>query len=266
MVYINKYIENSVDTAKEVSHSFLQAGIYLDRMTLANLISNVKVIDKYLNETYAHFMAFYGWWQGEAKKRKTKDQNVLGIIGSFGRIGERILLLQKNVLDIIPELKKKEMEIAGERKRIEDEKNFQAAKKALKKKYNVLDNYLEKDNLLELYQKLGEAMFQPELQLPHLRKFLGSIAAKIRKSYSEVNKEKLTAEIQLYLRELNKLSDIVSQEFDDISINIQGEMGIWKNVLRNLKDLNPQNYDQMTAQLLVLLHDDDKIYKQIEAA
>ena len=109
-------------------------------------------------------------------------------------------------------------------------------------------------------------MFQPELQLPHLRKFLGSIAAKIRKSYSEVNKEKLTAEIQLYLRELNKLSDIVSQEFDDISINIQGEMGIWKNVLRNLRTMNAQNYDDLVAQLLVLLHDDDKIYKQIEAA
>ena len=235
-------------------------------MTLSNLIENVKAIRDNLNETYAHLMTFSAWWQDEVQKRKTKDKKVLAAIDGFRKTGEMILLLQKNVLDIIPELKKKEMEVPGERKRIEDEKNFQAAKKSLKQRYNQLDDVLEQDHLLEQFQELGEELFQPELMLPDLRKFQKSIAVITRKPYSQANKEKLLAEIQLYIRELTYLREAVSQEFDDILINIQGETGIWKNVLRNLKDLNPHNYDQMVAQLLGLLHDDDKIYKQIEAA
>ncbi|MDP3698622.1 MAG: hypothetical protein Q8R47_03470 [Nanoarchaeota archaeon] len=266
MVYLKVYEKDSKDAADKVYSSFIQAGIYLDRMTLSNLVENAKAIRNYLNETYAYFMTFCRWWEDEVEKRKTKDKQVLAAINSFRKTGEQILLLQKKVLDTISELKKKSMEIPGERKRIEDEKNFQAAKKLLKQQYNKLDDVLEENHLLEQYQEVGKELFQPELQLPDLRKFLASIQSKIGKSYQEVKKQELLAEIQLYLQELNKLSKAVSQEFDDILVNILGEIGIWKNVLRNLKDLNPKNYDQMAAQLLVLLHDDDKIYKEIEAA
>jgi len=266
MVSLKVYEKDSKKTADEVSHSFLQAGIYLDRMTLSNLVENAKVIRNYLNETYAYFMTFYKWWRDEVEKRKTKDKQVLATIDGFRKTGEELLLLQKKVLDTISELKKKAMEIPGERKRIEDEKNFQAAKKILKQQYNKLDQVLEENHLLGQYQELGKELFQPELQLPDLRKFLNSLAAKTRKPYNEANKEELLAEIQLYIRELTELSKVVSQEFDTILIDILGELGIWKNVLRNLKGLNAQNYNQMLAQLLVLLHDDDNIYKQIEAA
>ena len=162
--------------------------------------------------------------------------------------------------------KKKEMEIPGERKRIEDEKKFQLAKKQLKDKYTKLDYLLEKETLQDYFEKIGEHLFEPELMLPDLRSFAFSIAFYLDNSYAELKTQERLAEIELYLTELTKLSNSVSQELSAVLLNLRGEIRIWKNVYKNIRNITAENYLQMREQLLKLLQDDEQIYKGIEAA
>ena len=266
MALISEYRQETKDLVKNVLDWFVDAGIYLDRMTLSNLAKNSQVIAKFLKNTYDYFIVFLEWLQEEIEKRKTNDKKVLEIVDHFNQITKNLVSLRQEVLNLIPNLKKIEMEIPGERKMIEDQKNFQAAKRELKVSYTKLDYLLEEDKLKEYLKEIEERLFAPELLLPKLRGFSRSIAFFIGDAFEEVQKQQLLAAIELYLKELAKLSESVAQELSSLLLDIRGELQIWKNVHKNVKKMTAENYPQLRAQLLKLLQDDEKMYEEIEAA
>lgn len=265
MVDIRQHQAYSQHLVDDITHSFLEAGILLDRMTLANIAKNTKMVAESITETYSQFVNFYNWLQREAARRDSKDKKVMEILSYLQKIAKNLLLLRQEVIALIPNLKKKEMEVPGERKRIEDEKNFQAAKKALKNKYTELDYLLEKEQLSGYLKEVEESLFVSESLLPYLRELSGAIKYHIKDNFAQVRQEDLLAEIDIYLTELAKLSKTIAAR-NSLLPNLLGEIQIWKNVYKNIKKMNAQNYYPMKTQLFKLIKDDEQIYRSIEAA
>jgi len=280
MVFITVYELRCRYLIKEIPHSLLQAGIYLDRMTLVNIVTNVRIISEYSRKAHQEISIFLGWLQEEVEKRKVKDRKVRQILDNLDKVTTLLVIFLKELHDLIPDLKKKEMEwismpgdvakegieIQKERIKEEDEKNFQIAKKVLKKRYNNIDQELEKGILHSYFKEIKERLFAPELMLQDLKSVSYSIASHLDDSYADVKQEQLLANIELYIKNLFKLSKIVSQELSSLLLDLRSEIVIWENVYKNMKKMNADNYLQLRAQLLKLLKDDTGIYQQIEAA
>ena len=272
MELVKNFKKEGKRTLQELHHDWLQAGIFLDSMTTSNISKNTKTINYYLEKFIDRSVTFIQFLDENIKKRKVENTIIKEIILFFKETTGKVEKFRRKVNKLIPTLQKKEIEIPGERKKIEDQKNFLSARQELKDNYTKIDYLLEKESLKEDIKKL-EKIFSSE----HVEEKINikSLTDKLQRvsrvilynsgdSFSTLDKRNTLAQVDLRIKSLGNLSKKMT---DQNSIqDIEEEIESWKYLRKDLKNVSSETYPVVKSQLLKLIDSDNKLFERIEAA